>query len=114
MNINIQIDEIHTKDVVEYRAGKLSGFSDNKPGENANRVQCFMISSLYSKDKDVVALYPVKNMTAEYLKSITLDVIEKLTISGYNIISIISDNNVVNRKMFAIMSDDKILHLPFI
>ena len=73
-----------------------------------------MISSLYSKDKDVVALYPVKNMTAEYLKSITLDVIEKLTISGYNIISIISDNNVVNRKMFAIMSDDKILHLPFI
>lgn len=59
-----------------------------------------MITSLLSDNKDIVGLYPVKHLTAEKLHEMTLNVIHALTECGYRVLSLISDNNRVNRKMF--------------
>lgn len=64
-----------------------------------------MLSSIFSKNKDVIGLYPIKGLKAEHLKELVLNVIETLTASGYVILSIISDNNRVNRKMFDLLCD---------
>ena len=43
-------------------------------------------------------------MTSSYLCDLTKQVITNVTNAGYTVISIISDNNVVNRKMFMSLS----------
>ena len=68
--------------------------------KSANRIQCFMLSSILSNNRDVVSLVPVQQMTSSYLCDLTKQVITNVTNAGYTVISIISDNNVVNRKMF--------------
>ena len=52
-------------------------------------------------------------MTAQDLRSMTQEVIKTVTAAGYNIVAILSDNNVINRKMFMELSDTKTL-VPFI
>ena len=58
-----------------------------------------MLSSIFSDNRDVVSLVPVQQMTSKYLCDLTRQVIINVTKAGYTIVSIISDNNVVNRKM---------------
>ena len=59
-----------------------------------------MISSVLSSNKDAVALIPVQKMTNQDLYHMTKEVVKNVSICGYRIICILSDNNVVNRKMF--------------
>ena len=62
-----------------------------------------MISSVLSQDKDVVALVPVINMTAFYLKEIAAKVLILVHAAGYIVLSLISDNNRINRNMFTML-----------
>ena len=98
--VNIQLDEIHIKSKLSYQSGKLIGTADNNDQKPATRIQCFMISAVLSNNKDVVSLIPVEKMKFQDLCKMTLDV----TQSGFTIVSIISDNNIVNRKMFLLLS----------
>ena len=99
--VNLQIDEVHIKSKLVYESGKLIGNADNsEENKPANRLQCFLISSIMSPNRDVVPLIPVQKMDAEYLTSLLKDVITTVTRAGYTIISIISENNVINRKSF--------------
>ena len=52
-------------------------------------------------------------MTSSYLFDLTKQVITNVTNAGYTVISIISDNNVVNRKMFMSLSGSDHL-MPYI
>ena len=61
----------------------------------------FTMCSLLSANKDVTAMVHVKNLTAEYVKVCTLKVITMLENAGYYVFCLISDNNRVNRNMFA-------------
>ena len=63
-----------------------------------------MVSSVLSKNKDVVSLIPVSKMTAEYLTELIRTVIVNLTKAGSIVCSVLSDNNVVNRKAFIALS----------
>ena len=63
-----------------------------------------MISSVLSSNKDVVALIPVQKMTNQDIYHMTKEVVKNASICGYRIICILSDNNVVNRKMFMNLS----------
>ena len=56
------------------------------------------------KNKDVISLTPVQNMSSVELSRLMLQVITNVTNSGFRIVSIISDNNVVNRKSFMLIS----------
>ena len=99
--VNIQLDEVHLTSKLVYHTGKVIGRADNTDQQKpANRLQCFMLSSIMSPNRDVVCLVPVQRMTSEYLMQLIKDVIRIVTGAGYTIVSIISDNNVVNRKSF--------------
>ena len=111
--VTLQLDEIHVKPKVSYQSGQLYGNASNRDQKQANRIQVFMISSVLSSNKDVVSLVPVQKMTAQDLCSMTLEVIKTVTAAGYNIVAILSDNNVINRKMFMELSGTKTL-VPFI
>ena len=64
------------------------------------RLQCFLINSIKSSNKDMVSIVPVTNLTCNNLFDMTERVVQNLTKAGFIIQSIISDNNIVNRKMF--------------
>ena len=59
-----------------------------------------MLSSILSNNRDVVSLVHVQQITSSYICDLTKQVITNVTNSGYTVICIISDNSVVNRKMF--------------
>ena len=107
--VNLLIDEIHVKSKLSYKAGKITGAASNN-ADIANSLQVFMISSLRSSYKDIVALYPVKNMTALNLQEMLIKILKILSELGFKIISIISDNNKLNGKMFQLLSHDNKLH----
>ena len=62
----LMMDEIYVSPKVAYKGGSLHGFATNigtlSDTVEATTVQAFMISSILSKNKDVVALQPVKNL----------------------------------------------------
>ena len=104
LKVNIRLDEQHIKSNVAYQNGKLIGHAENQSVKSANRIQCFMLFSILSNNRDVVSLVPVQQMTSSYLCDLTKHVITNVINAGYTVISIISDNNVVNRKMFMSLS----------
>ena len=79
------------------------GNAENKE-QAASRIQCFINSRITSKNKDVISLTPVQNMTYVELSKLMLQVITNVTNAGFRIVSIISDTNVVNRKSFMLIS----------
>lgn len=60
--------------------------------------------TVFSDNKDVVALIPVRNLTAEQLHSYTIQVLKLLHECGYFVFCVVSDNNRINRNMFTSMS----------
>lgn len=65
--VNLQLDEISIKLGVVYKGGKVIGLAEDKAKHKTSSVQTFMISSLFSLNKDVVVMHPVKNLNAEQL-----------------------------------------------
>ena len=100
--VTLQLDEIHIKPKMTYQNGKLIGNSGNNITRQANRIQTFMISSVLLCNKDIVALILVEKMANQDLYHMTKEVVKNVSICGYRII--LSDNNVVNRKMFINLS----------
>jgi len=97
--INVLLDETHVKSAMSYKGGKVTGSASNSE-EIADSLQAFMITSLRSGYKDVVSLFPVKNITGLDLLKYTKDVLLMLRELGFKVITLISDNNRLNRKMF--------------
>ena len=62
-----------------------------------------MISPITSKNNDVISLTPVQNMSSVELLKLVFQVSTNVTNSGFRIVSIISDNNVVSRKSFMLI-----------
>ena len=69
--INIQLDEIYVKPNLQYTANRIVGNNENKE-QGASRIQCFMISRITSKHKDVFSLTSVQNMSYVELSKLTL------------------------------------------
>lgn len=93
----LMMDEIHLKSFLDYKGGNVLGMSFNCT-EAANSAYVFMIKSIQSSYKDVVAIMPVKTLNSDTLYSFLKDVLIGLENIGYNVICIISDNNSINRK----------------
>lgn len=85
-----------------YKGGKLEGVAHNTDGNVtlATTIQAFMVSSVLSKNKDVVGLFPCKDINGEYLHNLILQILNMLKSVGFKVLTIISDNNGVNRSMF--------------
>ena len=89
------------------------GNAGNNAQHQANRIPCVVISSVMSSNTDVVSLVPVQKMTTHDLTVMTQEVIQNVKWAVYRIVSVISDNNVVNRKMFMELSGTDCL-VPYI
>lgn len=111
--VSLMLDEIHVEPTATFKGGNIQGFASNNSQQQATTVQAFMIASVLSKDRDVVSLVPVVNMTAAYLKEITLKVMRGIHDAGYRVLCIISDNNRINRNMFTLLCGGNELK-PFI
>ncbi|GFX45967.1 THAP-type domain-containing protein [Trichonephila clavipes] len=94
----IQIDEIFIKSAITYKCNKIIGFTEK--GEAATTIQCFLYSSLLSRNKEIVSLNPVKNMNAEDLYSMTLEILSLMEKVGFSVVCIVN-NNRVNRNCFS-------------
>ena len=100
-HVLLLLDEIYVEPRASYKGGCIVGKASNDPLNEATTVQTFMICSLLSPNKDVAAVVPVKNLTTAYLKECTEQVLNMLESAGYFVFCLISDNNRVNRNMFA-------------
>lgn len=98
----LYLDEIYVKECLTYKGGKLVGSAVNQ-NDTARTIQVFMIKSMFSTNKEVVAMFPVKKLKAEELHKMTLAVLDALQKCGYRVISITSDNNKVNTSMFEML-----------
>ncbi|GBN85828.1 hypothetical protein AVEN_167218-1 [Araneus ventricosus] len=107
--ICLLIDEIYVNPGLNYKGGKLLGKAENA-NQQANTIQAFMITSLFSKYKEIVALVSMKNQTADDLYCQTLKVLQMLNDCKYNVLCLISDNNRINRNMFTQMCQGNLVN----
>ena len=63
----------------------------------------FMLSSVFSQYKDVVHVMPSKFLTAEGLFAIVKHMIIDLGEIGFQVLSIITDNNVIHKKAISFL-----------
>ena len=97
-NILLMIDEIYLSKRVEASGGQVFGLTDGC--EVASTALCFMVKSLSSSYKDMVAMNPIKNLRAESQKACFDKVMALLHGVGFNVIGISVDNAPANRKFF--------------
>ena len=64
-----------------------------------------MLSSITSNNKYVITLTPVQKITAKDLHQMLRQVIVNVINAGYLIVSILSDNNGINRKAVCYLQD---------
>jgi len=109
--VNLMLDEIHVKPKLSFKNSTLTGCDDNN--NLATSIHCFMISSLRSKYKEVVKLAPAKNMDADKLHSILKSVLHSLVEAGYKVVSVITDGNRINKRLFCLLCGcNKVSGLP--
>jgi hypothetical protein len=92
--VNILFDEIYVKSEVTYKNGKLEGMSATDVTQPTTTILAVMYTSVLSKNKDVVGLFPVQNLTADYLSELIQKIIKDMTFMGFEILTLISDNNI--------------------
>jgi hypothetical protein len=107
--VTLHIDEIYIHPEMSFKGGSIYGQSVSDSTKIAKTAQVFMISSILSKYKDVVSMVPVHNLTSQQLKDMCFSIICSLEKMGFNVIAVVSDNNIINRKAFALFSPVKIL-----
>lgn len=97
-SVILMIDEIYIAKRVEYTAGEIQGLTAD--GTVASTLLCFMVKSLTSKYKDLVAIYPVNKLTASKQYECYKEVVTLIESVSLNVTAISVDNAAVNRKFF--------------
>jgi len=92
------IDEIYIAKRVEYNGGEMQGLTHE--GSVASTLLCFMVKSLTSKYKDLVAMYPMCKLTATKQYDCYQEVATLLRDVNLNVVAISVDNATANRKFF--------------
>ena len=97
----LQLDEIHVNASLAFKSGCITGAAVNAEQTLAHSVQGFMISSMFGNAKEVVALCPVKDLTATDLLVMLKKVLYLVQTNGFVVVCVIADNNQLNAKAFA-------------
>lgn len=93
----LMLDEIHIKPYFDYKGGNIVGMAYNSD-DVATTAHVFMIQSILTQFKDVVHILPVSKINAGDLFNVVKSVVVGLENVGFRVISIITDNNSINRK----------------
>ena len=97
-NVILMIDEIYLSKRVEASGGQIFGLTENC--EVAATALCFMIKSFSSGYKDMVGIYPVKNLEAETEKNCFDKVMLLLYEVGFNVVGLSVDNAAGKQEIF--------------
>lgn len=92
------IDEIYVSKRIEYAGGDVMGLTAD--GKVASTLLCFMIKSVASRYKDIVAIYPIDKLTASKQHECYLDVMVLLHKTPVTVVAISVDNAATNRKFY--------------
>ena len=102
--VTVMLDEVYVNSKLSYKAGKILGMADNgSETETAGTMQVFMAASLHSDYKDVLALFPVKNMCADTLLKLTTEILKVMNDLGFDVVCLVADNHSTNRKMYELL-----------
>ena len=105
--VSLIVDEIHLKPYINYKGGNIVGLSDNY-NESATSAFDFMLSNVFSQYKDVM---PTKCLKAVNLFDIVICIIIGLEEIDFQVLSIITDNNAINKKTISFFgSPPKAVH----
>ena len=108
LTVMLLVDEIHLKRyfvitkgelLFDYKEGTIVGSSCNNVCNAAKSAFAFMISSVFSKYKDVVHLLLTCKISANDLNAMLKKIIMGLEDIGFKVIAVITDNNAINRKI---------------
>ena len=94
--VSLLVDEIHLKPYFDHKGGNIVGLSDNS-NEAATSAFVFMLSSVFLQYKDVVHVMQTKCLKAESLFDIIKRIIIGLEELGFQELSVITDNNAINK-----------------
>ena len=92
------IDEIYLSKRVEASGGQVIGLTNDC--QIATTALCFMVKSLSSGYKDMVGIYPAKNLKATTQKECFGKILILLHDVGFNVVGISEDNAAPNRKFY--------------
>ena len=105
-NLILQLDEIHVKSNVDYKRGKIFGYS-LQPDHPIKTVVAIMASSLYRKWSEIVRLLPCSSTSATEIYTVVKSVIGDIERCGLNVQVIGTDNYPLNVNFFKLFSSDK-------
>ena len=96
------LDEIYVAKRLEMSGGQITGLSISSDSKHslASTLLCFMISSISSAYRDVVAIYPIDKINGETIFNCYNGVMNMLHKSGFQVIAICVDNLAANRKFY--------------
>ena len=97
-NVVIMIDEIYLSKRIESSGGQLYGLTNGC--QVATTALCFMVKALSSGYRDMVGIFPIKNIKADSLKCCYDKVMELIHKVGFNVVAISIDNASANRKFY--------------
>ena len=97
----LHVDEIHRKPYFDHKGGNIVGLSDNT-NKAATGAFVSMLSSVFSQYKDVVHVMPTKCLKTESLSDIIKYMIIGLEEIGFQVLSIIKDNNAMKEKAISL------------
>ena len=105
-NLILQLDEIHVKSNVDYKGGKIFGYS-LQPDHPIKTVFAIMASSLYRKWSEIVRLLPCSSTSATEIYTVVKSVIGDIERCGLKVQVICTDNYPLNVNFFKLFSSDK-------
>jgi hypothetical protein len=73
-------------------------------GKLANKLLTFAINGLSHSYCIIVGYFPVANLTAEELKTLSLHVIKEVESIGYSVEGMVADNASINTKMIKLLN----------
>lgn len=110
--VSLLIDEIYVNSTLSFKSQNLVGLAENNPNELAKTVLSFMISSPFGKFKEIVRLLPVSGLSGEFLKTMTIEIINFVQQCNFTVISVITDNNRINQNMYKLLSNSNTMPNP--
>ena len=95
--VSVLIDEVYCAKQTEYSNGKFFG---NEDGDSSKTILSFMLKSVASKYRDMVALIPINKISADLLKSLHTKVVNVVSEAGFDVVATITDGHSSNRKFY--------------
>ena len=95
--VSVLVDEVYSHQSVQYVNGQFFGAEN---GLITKTMLCVMLKSVAGKYRDIVAMVPIVNISAEKLYAIWVDVIEKISKIGFDPAVTMSDGHSSNMNLF--------------